>query len=57
MKKTIHPSSLHDRLLTAVLLCWVLPVLSVMAVAVFLIGRNYENSSRQDLEARATNAL
>ena len=57
MKKTIHPNSLHNRLLTAVLLCWVLPVLSVMAIAVFLIGRNYENSSRQDLEARATNAL
>ena len=57
MKNTNYPHSLHDRLLTAVLLCWVLPVLSVMALAGLLIGRNYENSTRQDLEGRAANAL
>ena len=57
MNHTIRPHSLHDRLLTAVLLCWVLPVLGVMALAGILIGRNYENTSRQDLEGRAINAL
>ncbi|MBO7728585.1 MAG: histidine kinase [Oscillospiraceae bacterium] len=57
MNHTIRPHSLHDRLLTAVLLCWVLPVLGVMALAGILIGRNYENTSRQDLEGRAVNAL
>ena len=57
MNKTTCARSLHARLTTAVLLCWVLPVLSVMILAGILIGRNYEKSSRQDLEARAANAL
>ena len=57
MNKTTCARSLHARLTTAVLLCWVLPVLSVMILTGILIGRNYEKSSRQDLEARAANAL
>ena len=57
MNHSKRPHSLHDRLMTAVLLCWVLPVLGVMALAGILIGRNYEKSSRLDLEARAVSAL
>ena len=33
-----HPRSLRTRLLTGVLLCWLLPLLSVMALAGFLLG-------------------
>ncbi len=51
------PHSLRSRLLTAVLLCWVLPVLSFMALAGWLLGASYERSARQELEAHAENAL
>ena len=52
-----QPRSLRLRLLTAVLLCWLLPILSVMALAGFLLGTSYERSSRQELASRAQNAL
>ena len=48
-----QPRSLRLRLLTAVLLCWLLPILSVMALAGFLLGTSYERSSRQELASRA----
>lgn len=51
------PRSLRSRLLTAVLLCWVLPVLCVTLLAGWLIGLGYERSARQELDARAENAL
>ena len=57
MKNTIGPRSLHARLMAAVLLCWILPVMSVMVLAGSLIGRSYERSLQQELEGRATNAL
>ena len=52
-----HPRSLRTRLLTGVLLCWLLPLLSVMALAGFLLGSSYERSSRRELASRASNAL
>ena len=57
MNKTRRPRSLRSRLLTAVLLCWVLPVLSVMVLAGFLLGESYERSARQELESRGQNAM
>ena len=57
MKKNNRPRSLRGRLLTAVLLCWVLPVLSVMILATWLLGTSYERSARQELASRADNAL
>ena len=57
MNKTRRPRSLRSRLLTAVLLCWVLPVLSVMALAGYLLGESYERSARQELESRGQNAM
>ena len=57
MKKAKQPLSLHDRLLTAVLLCWVLPVISLMVLSGVLIGRNTERASRQELDSRARNAI
>ena len=57
MESSKQPRSLRLRLLTAVLLCWLLPVLSVMALAGFLLGTSYERSSRQELSSRAQNAL
>ncbi len=57
MKREKHLPSIHAGLLTAVLLCWVLPVMIVMVLAGVLIGQSYEHSSRQELESRANNAL
>ena len=57
MEKTKQPRSLRARLLMTILLCWVLPVLGVMVLAGVLVGRSYEQSTRQELEARAENAL
>ncbi len=57
MNRTKKPRSLRTRLLAAVLLCWILPVLSVVILAGILLGRSYESSSRQELEARAQNAV
>ncbi|MBQ6365371.1 MAG: histidine kinase [Oscillospiraceae bacterium] len=57
MKRTDSPMSLHSRLLTAVLLCWILPVLIVIVLAGSLIGNSYERSSQMELKNRAENAL
>lgn len=57
MNETKRPRSLRSRLLTAALLCWILPVLSVTILAGFLLGSSYERSSRQELESRAQNAV
>ena len=57
MKKAKQPLSLHDRLLTAVLLCWVLPVISFMILSGVLIGRSTERAARQELDSRARNAI
>ena len=52
-----QPRSLRSRLLTAVLLCWVLPVLIVMALAGYLLGVSYESAAQQELDTRARNAM
>ena len=57
MKKTKNPQSLRSRLVTALLLCWVLPVLSVVVLAGWLLSTGYERSARQELESRAENAM
>ena len=57
MEKKRRPISLRSRLMMAVLLCWVLPVLSVMILAGVLLGNSYEQAARQELEDRAQNAM
>ena len=57
MKSKKAPRSLRGRLLTVVLVCWVLPVLGVMILATWLLGTSYENAARQELTSRAENAL
>lgn len=57
MEKTKKPQSLRSRLITAVLLCWVLPVLSVVVIAGWLLSASYEQSARQELESRSENAM
>ena len=52
-----QPRSLRSRLLTAVLLCWVLPALIVMALAGYLLGVSYESAAQQELDTRARNAM
>ena len=52
-----RPRSLRSRLLTAVLLCWVLPVLIVMALAGYLLGVSYESAAQQEFDTRARNAM
>ncbi len=57
MKRKRQPTSLRARLVTAVLLCWIFPVLAVMALAGFLLGSSYERAARQELETRMQNAM
>ena len=57
MKKEKLPHSLRSRLLTTLLLCWVLPVLCVAVTAVWLLGMSYERSAEQELKAASQNAL
>ena len=52
-----QPTSLRARLVTAVLICWILPVFGVMALAGYLLGSSYERSARQELESRMQNAM
>ena len=57
MTNARRPRSLRSRLLTAVLLCWVLPVLIVMALAGYLLGVSYESAAQQEFDTRARNAM
>jgi len=57
MKQKKQPRSLRSRLLTVILLCWVLPILIVAALAGFLLSSSYESSTRQRMESTAQNAL
>ena len=57
MTNARQPRSLRSRLLTAVLLCWVLPALIVMALAGYLLGVSYESAAQQELDTRARNAM
>ena len=55
--KEKKPISLRTHLLSIVLLCWVLPILSVTLLAGLLLGRSYEQATRQELDSRAQNAV
>jgi len=57
LKAKKAPRSLRSRLLTAVLVCWVLPVLGVMVLATWLLGTSYESAARLELTSRAESAL
>ncbi len=57
VKSKKAPRSLRSRLLTAVLVCWVLPVLGVMILATWLLGTSYESAARLELTSRAESAL
>lgn len=49
--------SLRLRLVTAILVCWVVPIVIVVALAGLLLNTNYERAMRQELEAGAESAL
>ncbi len=57
MTEKKQPTSLRARLVTAVLICWILPVLGVMALAGYLLGSSYERATRQELGTRMQNAM
>ena len=57
MSRKRQPRSLRARVVTAVLLCWILPVLGVMALAGYLLGSSYERAARQELQTRMQNAM
>ena len=49
--------SLRTRLVTTILLCWVVPVGLIVALAGFLLRRNYENDMTRRLETDAAYTL
>ena len=57
MKRKKEPISLRTHLLSLVLLCWVMPILSVTLLAGYLLGKSYEQASVQELDNRAQNAV
>ena len=56
MDREKRPRSLRSRLMTVVLLCWLLPLFCLMVLGGVLLSREYERSSRQELEALGQNA-
>ena len=57
MNGTEHPRSLRTRLMTVVLLCWLLPLASLMVLGGVLFSREYKRSAQQELEALSRNAM
>lgn len=55
MKKT--PYSLRSGVMTALVLCWLLPIVIVVTVAGLLLTQSYQRSAQWELEADAHNAL
>lgn len=55
MKK--RPISLRKSVVGGILLCWLLPVIMVVALAGVLLERNYRQSAEQELRIGAGNAL
>ncbi|MBR2605730.1 MAG: histidine kinase [Clostridia bacterium] len=51
------PRSLRSKLLTAILLCWVIPVLVIFGLTVLFVGREYRQTARSILETDAEGAL
>ena len=57
MNGTEHPRSLRARLMTVVLLCWLLPLASLMVLGGVLFSREYKRSAHQELEALSQNDI
>ena len=51
------PHSLRSKLLTVILLCWVVPVMVLIALTVLFLGREYRRTARSILETDAAGAL
>ena len=49
--------SLRMGLLTAILICWLVPIIIVVALAGVLLGNSYRSSAQQEIDASAENAL
>ena len=52
-----HPVSLKMGLLTTILICWLVPIVIVVALAGVLLGNSYEKSVQQEIDTSAQNAL
>lgn len=52
-----HPVSLKMGLLTTILICWLVPIVIVVALAGVLLGNSYEKSVHQEIDTSAQNAL
>ncbi len=51
------PRSLRSKLLTIILLCWVVPVMVLIALTVLFVGREYRRTAKSILETDAAGAL
>ncbi len=51
------PRSLRSKLLTVILLCWIVPVMVLMGLTVLFVGREYRRTARSILETDAAGAL
>ena len=51
------PHSLRSKLLTVILLCWVVPVMVLIALTVLFVGQEYRRTARSILETDAAGAL
>ena len=55
MKKT--KTSLRSGLVMAILICWLMPIASVVTLSGILLNSNYQKSIRQQIQSEAANAL
>ncbi len=51
------PRSLRSKLLTVILLCWVIPVMLLIGLTALFLGREYRYITRSILETDAAGAL
>jgi len=49
--------SLRQGLLTVIVICWLVPLIVVVALAGFLLEKSYQNSARQEIHASVKNAM
>lgn len=49
--------SLRSGLVTAILICWLMPILFIVTLSGVLLNSNYQNAIRQQIQAEATSAL
>ncbi|MDO5400566.1 MAG: histidine kinase [Eubacteriales bacterium] len=52
-----RPFSLRSGVITAMVVCWILPIVIVVTVAGLLLNMSYQRAARMELESDATNAL